>query len=33
MGRIGQCWVKLYANGELIAQRWLSILKRAEKPS
>jgi hypothetical protein len=30
---IGQCWVKLYANGELIAQRWLSILRRAEKPS
>ena len=32
MGLIGQCWVKL-ANGELIAQRWLSILRRAEKPS
>jgi hypothetical protein len=30
---VGQCWVKLYANGELIAQRWLSILRREEKPS
>ena len=25
---IGQCWLKLYANGELIAQRWLSIMRR-----
>ena len=31
MGLIGQCWVKLYANGGLIAQRWLSILRRAER--
>jgi hypothetical protein len=27
---VGQCWVKLYASGELIAQHWLSILRRAE---